>query len=123
MFSPQTQPLHSGYRILLCDGHSSYVTTEFMYQCKINKIELVYLPAPSSHVLQPLDVDAFLPLEGKYRQFIRNLAYLDDAIPINKKKFIQVYTEARQEALRPGTLKKGWETAGLFPWNPNKSIN
>jgi hypothetical protein len=31
MFLPQTKPILSGYRILLCDGHGSHVTTEFMY--------------------------------------------------------------------------------------------
>ncbi|TIA44936.1 hypothetical protein D6C77_10764 [Aureobasidium pullulans] len=122
MFVPQTQPIHNGYRILLCDGHGSHVTTEFMYQCKINKVELIYLPAHSSHVLQPLDVGAFSPLKGKYRQFIQILAHLDDATPNKKKKFLEVYTKARQEVWKPETLKKGWETAGLFPWNPDKSI-
>ncbi|TIA27656.1 hypothetical protein D6C78_11046, partial [Aureobasidium pullulans] len=58
-----------------------------------------------------------------YRQFIQNLAYLDDATPTKKKKFLKVYTKARQEVWKPETLKKGWETAGLFPWNPDKSIN
>jgi hypothetical protein len=94
-----------------------------MYQCKVNKVELIYLQAHSSYILQPLDVSAFSPLKGKYRQIIQNLAHLDDAAPTKKRTFIQVYTEARKEAWKPEILKKGWETAGLFPWNPNKSVN
>ena len=34
---------------------------EFMWECKQNNVELLFLPAHSSHVLQPLGLGTFFP--------------------------------------------------------------
>ena len=52
-----------------------------------------------------------------------DLAYLDDAAPVKKRRFVQVCQTARAETFTPRTLRAGWLAAGLFPWNPNKAIN
>ena len=50
-------------RLLLCDNHSSHDTFEFYEYCLENKIALFFLPSHATHVLQPLDVGAFAPLD------------------------------------------------------------
>ncbi|KZL80478.1 transposase [Colletotrichum incanum] len=56
VFLPQTAPSQSGQvRLLILDGHGSHTTTEFMWQCYINNVHLLFLPPHTSHVLQPLD--------------------------------------------------------------------
>ena len=61
-------PLKPGdWRLLILDGHGSHTTPEFMVECFSNKIWLVFLPAHTSHVLQPLDVGVFSALKRYYR--------------------------------------------------------
>ena len=82
----------------------------------------MFLPAHSSHVLQPLDLGTFSPLKAHYRAEIAALSFLDDAAPVKKVRFIQCYFRARSECLVPRILKSGWVAAGLFPWNPEKGM-
>src|SRR5450755_976788 len=47
------------YRLLLLDGHNSYVTFEFKLLANEYKIIFLYLPAHTTHRLQLLDVRIF----------------------------------------------------------------
>ena len=49
-------------RLLIVDGHGSHVKARFIACCIQNKIDLMVLPAHSSHITQPLDVGIFSPL-------------------------------------------------------------
>jgi hypothetical protein len=51
-------------RLLILDGHSSYLTAEFDDFCKKNAIICLCMPAHASHHLQPLDVGVFSLLKG-----------------------------------------------------------
>ncbi|KEQ90523.1 hypothetical protein AUEXF2481DRAFT_55663, partial [Aureobasidium subglaciale EXF-2481] len=97
IFHPKTQPNSDKWRLLILDGHGSHTTIEFLWFCKQHKIFLLFLPAHSSHVLQPLDLGVFSPLKSRYRQQIADLAALDDASPIKKQRFVTCYHLARLE--------------------------
>ena len=59
-FDPETGDKAAGeYRLLICDGHDSYITAEFIAHCIDNKILLMILPPYFSHLTQPLDVGVF----------------------------------------------------------------
>jgi hypothetical protein len=70
-----------------------------MWLCRLHKIHLLYLPAHTSHLLQPLDLAPFLVVKSRYRNEIRALLVLDDAAPIKKERFITLYNKAREEGL------------------------
>jgi len=38
-------------RLLIFDGYGSYETNDFMFWCYQNNVQLMYLPAHTSHVL------------------------------------------------------------------------
>jgi len=122
VFLPQTQTDTKRHRMLIMDGHGSHIDIEFMWICKQNKVQLVFLPPHSSHVLQPLDLGVFSPLKTRYRRTISELSCLDDAAPVKKQRFIIAYNLAREEALTDRTLRSGWKAAGIFPWNPEKGL-
>jgi hypothetical protein len=105
------------------DGYGSHVAINFLWHCKQNKIHLLFLPAHTSHVLQPLDLGVFAPLKSRYRSKIAALASLDDASPIKKQRFITCYNSARKETFTPRLLRTGWQAAGLYPYNPAKGLN
>jgi hypothetical protein len=48
------------------DGHTSHVTWEFFDYCLQHRIISFCLPAHSTHLLQPLDVGLFGPLQKYY---------------------------------------------------------
>jgi hypothetical protein len=56
----------SGFRLLLLDGHASHFNWEFFDFCLSNRIIPLCLPAHSTHLLQPLDVGLFSPLQRYY---------------------------------------------------------
>jgi len=55
-----------GMHLLIIDGHDSHVTWEFLDYCLQNDIIPLCLPAHSTHILQPLDVGLFGPLQSNY---------------------------------------------------------
>jgi len=54
------------WRLLICDGHSSHLTMEFLSYATRNRILVMVFPSHSTHTLQPLDVGVFGPLSSYY---------------------------------------------------------
>ena len=90
-----------------------------MWLCRTNRIQLLYLPAHASHLLQPLDLAPFSVLKSRYRDEIRALSALDDAAPVKKERFVVSYNKARAEGLSERVIRAGWRAAGLCPYNPD----
>ncbi|KAI0998934.1 hypothetical protein K3495_g9265 [Podosphaera aphanis] len=93
-----------------------------MQLCKTNKIHLLFLPAHSSHILQPLDLAPFTVLKSKYRNQISDLSALNDAAPVKKERFIKFYHEAREEGLSDKIIRPSWKATGLVPFNPERLL-
>ncbi|KAI1000387.1 hypothetical protein K3495_g7808 [Podosphaera aphanis] len=93
------------------DRHGSHTTAEFVCICKQNDVELLYLPAHSSHVLQVLDLGVFAPPKSKYRSQKADLAKYDDAAQIKKETFINCYHPARSNTFNSRVLRSGWKAA------------
>ena len=63
-FEPHTREKANGKpRVLICDGHGSHLTGDFVEHCYRNNIKLLILPPHSSHFTQPLDIAIFSPLK------------------------------------------------------------
>lgn len=54
------------HRLLIIDGHSSYLSIEFIEFCLNQHIHLFCLPSHSTRLLQPLDIWVFSPLKNYY---------------------------------------------------------
>jgi hypothetical protein len=50
----------------ILDGRVSHINYNFLTFCKVNHIMVFYLPPHSTHLLQPLDVGLFAPLQLAY---------------------------------------------------------
>ncbi|KAF4435476.1 hypothetical protein F53441_13499 [Fusarium austroafricanum] len=123
VFIPQTKPEKEGeWRLLILDGHGSHMTEEFLWECYENKIFLLFLPAHSSHVLQPLDVAIFGPLKRLYRRYISDLAAVADCSTIGKISFLRNYYKARLEAISKNNIRAGFRATGLWPVNMTKPL-
>jgi len=59
-FEPRTCDKANGrHRLLICDGHDSHCTADFLGHCIEHKILLFLLIPHSSHIVQPLDAGIF----------------------------------------------------------------
>jgi hypothetical protein len=123
VFLPETALLDDRWRMLILDGHGSHISLDFLWACKQNKVYLLFLPAYSSHVLQPLDLSVFSVVKRFYRQQIQALSYLNDAAPVKKERFITAYYHARERAITERVIRAGWATAGICPFNIDRVVN
>src|ERR1700733_4745669 len=92
-----------------------------MTVCFLYNIYLCFLPAHTSHGLQPLDNGVFNVLKAAYRKELSRLAVLTDAAPVNKINFIRCYVIARQ-AITVKTIKSSFRTTGNWPINRQKAL-
>ncbi|PQM43531.1 hypothetical protein VC83_09658 [Pseudogymnoascus destructans] len=79
VFEPATRAKANGgqqQRLLICDGHDSHISGNFISHCIQNRISILILPPHTSHVLQPLDVAIFGPLK---KRLTTALSHLNEA--------------------------------------------
>jgi 4-hydroxybenzoate polyprenyltransferase len=84
-----------------------------MWEYFSNKIYLVFLPAHTSHVLQPLDLSIFSPLKHTYRKLLNQLNSWYGSTVVGKQLILKCLIKARKEALTAYNIKAGWRAAGL----------
>jgi len=73
-----------------------------------NNVQLLFLPAYTSHVLQPLDLSVFSPLKAKYR--VRHnevISSFDEGIVAEKRAFLEYYRQARVHRMTEFNIKAG----------------
>jgi hypothetical protein len=110
------------YRMLLFDGHGSHLTRQVVSFYTENNIILLCLPSHSTHILQPCDVGAFLPLANAYRKKLNEKTRWGAGYSIDKMMFLEILREARIASLNKHNIKRSWEKTGLFPFNPEVVI-
>jgi hypothetical protein len=123
VFEPETSKVKKGeYRMLLFDGHGSHLTREVVTFCQEHKIILLCLPTHSTHILQPCDVGAFLPLADAYRRILTEKTRWGASYSIDKLMFLEILCQARAESLHEHNIRGAWEKTGLFPFDPEVVI-
>ncbi|KAK7990486.1 transposase [Apiospora arundinis] len=104
IFIPESAPEDpEQWHLLILDGHSSHTTDEFMITCLDHKIWVLYLPAHTSHILQPLDLGLFYILKRRFRT--------------------EITIRSRHVAFRPYNIAKGWKATGIYPRDIDKPLN
>ena len=91
VFIPQTKPRDRLARLFILNGHRSHETTDFHWKCLEHDIYLLFLPAHTLHVLQPLDLIVFSSLKRLYRKELQKLSSLIDSTLIGKRNFFVCY--------------------------------
>ena len=119
-FEPATREKANGRtRLLICDGHDSHITGDFILHCIQNNIILLLLPPHSSHILQPLDVGLFGPLKTAMSSQLHRLIRTGVS-RLQKVEWLHYYVLPWSIALTQKNIAAGWRGAGLFPFNPEK---
>jgi DDE superfamily endonuclease len=107
-FEPATKVKLNGQKhLLLCDGHDSHISTQFVSFRINHNIILFLLPPHSSHLLQPLDVSVFGPMKQAMASNLSRLYTIDIAC-LQKVEWIECYIKAQQETMKLQNVLDGW---------------
>lgn len=101
------------WAMLVLDNHSSRNTLTDMELYDENKLILLYLPAHSSALLQPLDLGPNLRLKRVYSKTFH--PETTDDYQDRRNRQMQALRRAVSEAVCPNVVMTGWERTGLFP--------
>jgi len=101
----------SPYRLLIIDGHDSHITLEFVKYCDEVNIKAYCLLPPSTHLLQPLDVGLFSPLQKAYGKAVDRTTRFS-FFTIRKGDFLPLLVEAREATYPKENIAAGWRGAG-----------
>ena len=106
--------------LLLYDGHASHISTDVIEYAHLHHIEIMCLPAHSSHLLQPLDVAVFKPLKTHFNEACRKFLQSNPGRVITIYDISQLVGEAWPQALTLVNLISGFSNSGIYPLNPAK---
>jgi hypothetical protein len=104
------------YHLLVLDGHESHHLTDFEIYCAEHNIIALCMPPHSSHLLQPLDVGCFEPLEKAYGQEIEHLIR-SSITHIPKTEFFPAFYAAFQATMAEKDIKGGFKGTGFVPFD------
>ena len=121
-FDPVTREKANGQkRLLICDGHDSHISAQFIRYALDNDIVVLLLPLHSSHILQPLDVGVFGPLKTAMGAQLSRL-YATELGRLLKVEWVEKYIPACSTAITTHNILSSWHGSGLFPINPNRVL-
>ena len=104
--------------LLILDGHNSHCTLEVVREARAAGLDILTLPAHTSHALQPLDVSVFKSFKQHFRAYrdfwtSRNLSQ-----PATKSTLAHWVHLALRKALTKDNIKSGFRATGIYPVNP-----
>ncbi|KAH9292362.1 hypothetical protein KI387_042453, partial [Taxus chinensis] len=105
--------------LLIFDGHGSHVALGTIQEARSLGIDLLTLPAHTSHKLQPLDVSVFAPFKSYFKEERRKWLFEKHGIDVNRAELATLGSRAFQKALSPENIKAGFKRTGIWPLNPH----
>lgn len=108
--------------LLLVDGHRSHVSVDLVRWAKEKGIIIFILPAHTSHILQPMDVACYGPLEKIYNNLCHKLMR-ESSAPITRYNVCSIACKAYLKALSPENIQSGFRRAGIYPLNADAVPN
>ncbi|KAF8247323.1 DDE-domain-containing protein, partial [Wilcoxina mikolae CBS 423.85] len=100
--------------LLILDGYGSHITYEFVNYCESHDIILYCLPPHSTHLLQPLNVGLFAPLQHSYSKAVEDY-FLTTNVTINRDTFYPLFKKARQQAYTTKNIKNSFYACSIVP--------
>lgn len=108
----------AGKTLLIMDGHRSHVDWEALSIAEAADIQILLLPAHTSHELQPLDKAVFKSLKSKFYAQCKTWHTSNPGRGLNKTTFSQVFTPAWNKSATRENAISGFSATGIQPLNP-----
>ncbi|CAC5406516.1 unnamed protein product [Mytilus coruscus] len=100
--------------LLLLDGHKSHVAVDIIEWAQQHHIIIHVLPAHTSHILQPLDVGCYGPLQRIYDNECHKTMRQNSSV-ITRYDICELACKAYQKALAPENLQSAFRKTGIYP--------
>lgn len=113
--------------LLLMDGHLSRLNAAAIHYLHIHGIDVIILPAHSSHITQPFDVGIASILKSEYKKhlltFIREIPEgTHVGMDISRLLSIAALFEALSIACSPNKQRRAFEATGIYPFDPENTL-
>ena len=115
LFVPNLPPIRPV--VLLLDGHSSHIDFEIGRFCKENRVELICLPAHTSHITQPLDKGVFGPFKQEWRKQCTSFCQQHPGTSVDKFTFGRIFGNAYMKVCGKENVVKSFKSTGMWPVN------
>ena len=102
------------------DGNSSHVTINVIELACENNIHLLWLPAHTSHILQPLDVGVFYSFKINYSKACKNYIINNVGQVITSEVIATLVAEAKPHSFTALNIMSGFKKTGVNPLNPGE---
>ncbi|KIO16024.1 hypothetical protein M407DRAFT_86487, partial [Tulasnella calospora MUT 4182] len=108
--------------VLIFDGHGSHTAHEMAEHARKHNIILFCSPPHTTHLLQPLDVNFFGPIQKRWADRCDELAM--EAVLVNERGMtretvIPEYVAIRDAVMStPGLVENAFRKTGLWPFDP-----
>ncbi|XP_073766983.1 uncharacterized protein [Danio rerio] len=109
-YAPEERPI-----VLIMDQHETHVSKPVIMFCRENKIEIICLPAHTTHILQPLDIAVFNPLKTACSTMASRMSLVRGDVIVGKKQFSSLLKHVYPTAVTAQNIKAGFRKAGIFP--------
>ena len=93
------------------------MTIDFIETCREHNIKPYCLPPHTTHLLQPLDVGLFSPLQKAYGTAVDD-AVCFGTLGIHKGNFLPLFINVRKAAYTKINIQNAFKACRLVPFNP-----
>jgi hypothetical protein len=124
VFETHTKPASPrARRLLLVDGHSSYVNMAFINFADKHRIIVMILPPYTTHRLQPLDVGLFQPLSTAYSKELDDLMSKSGGlVSMSKRMFSPMFKRAWDKSFTVVNIQHAFQKPGIWPTDGEEMI-
>ena len=109
-------------RCLIVDGHSSHIAWRVVKYALDHGIHMICLPSKSTHLLQPLDVGCFGPLQLTYARELSIWLQNNPLSVVNKVVFLEILQKTREKVYTVQTIQNAWKSARCWPIDPPRPL-
>ena len=119
IFIPEALKRSNGEPVcLIYDGHGSHTCEELRLEAMEKTIHLFLIPPHTSHMLQPLDVGIFGPIQRHWTQICE--AHMEKyRCGIHISDVAIEYWKARTKGFQPDIIVRAFQKSGLNPIDPD----
>jgi hypothetical protein len=106
--------------LIIFDGHKTHLSLPFIQLARANQVSVIKLPSHTTNRLQPLDVSCFKPLKTAWDKELVRKQRESGFRHLSKSDFVDSLCSIWGGALKPDSVKAGFEKTGIFPMDSSK---